>query len=108
MQNMELKYYLKMVLLENSYVSDKIYNEFMKKKTIVSKERETTLDMWVSYLAFVFDINFIPSLKYIKEKNYINILVDRLEYKKKETQKQMENIRLFANKYIEDRITSIN
>ena len=60
--------------------------------------------MWVSYIAFIFDYNFSSGLKYIKEKNYINILVDRINYKNEETKQKMEQIRDCANEYIVERI----
>lgn len=90
--------------MQNDTVSDKVYNAFMSKRAIYVKERETMLDMWVSYLAFIFDYNFNSGLKYIKEKDYINILIDRMDYKKKETKDRMENIRLFAINYINSRL----
>lgn len=88
--------------LENDVITDKIYDEFMNKKLIVSSERVTDMDCWVSYIAYIFDFYFESSLKYIKDKNYINILVDRINYKNNETKVKMENIRSFANKYIDD------
>lgn len=92
--------------LENEIITDKIYNKFLNKKLIVSSERITDMDCWVSYIAFIFDYHFKPSFKYIKDKNYINILVDRINYKNKDTKMKMENIRNIANEYIDDRINN--
>lgn len=94
--------------LQYDYISDKVYNEFMKAKTIISKERTTAMDMWVSYIAFIFDYNFSSGLKYIKEKNYIDILIDRIDYKNEDTKSKMEKIREFAKNYIDDRIERNN
>lgn len=91
--------------LENSLISDKIYNDFMQEKAILDTERKTALDVWVSYIAFIFDIYFPVSLNYIKEKNYINILVDKYNYQLPEAKKQMENIRNKANSFLENNIT---
>lgn len=91
--------------VEESLISDNIYNDFMSKKTIVSKERKTAIDIWISYIAFIFDYNFSSGLKYIKEKNYINILVDRFDYKENDTKEKMEVIRKFANDFIDEKIT---
>lgn len=90
--------------LENAAISDKIYNDFMNDKIIISSERITDIDHWVSYLAFIFDYNFNSGLKYIKEKNYINILVDRIEYKLEDTKIKMETIRKHAIDYIDNRL----
>lgn len=90
--------------LENDTISEKIYNDFMNNKIIISSERVTDMDCWVSYIAFIFDYNFNSGLKYIKENDYINILVDRIEYKNKDTKDKMKNIRKHALQYIEERI----
>ena len=66
--------------LENSLISDNIYKDFMSEKTILSKDRKTGIDIWISYIAFIFDFNFTCSLNYIKENDYINKLINRLHY----------------------------
>ena len=90
--------------IENSLITDKIYNDFMSKKTILSKDRRTGIDIWISYIAFIFDINYKSGLKYIKEKNYINQLVDRFHYKNTDTKIKMEEIRNFALSYINEHL----
>ena len=90
-------------ILENDVVSDNIYNDFMNDRVIVSKDRKTYLDFWVSYLAFMFDFNYIYGLEYIKEKNYINIIIDRLDYKKEETKQKIEEIRKHALEYVDNK-----
>ena len=37
--------------------------------------------MWVSYFAFVFDLNFKSSYQFIKENDYIHRNMERLEFK---------------------------
>lgn len=90
--------------MENSLISDNIFDDFMSAKTILSKDRKTAADIWVSYIAFIFDFNFISGLKYIKEKNYINILIDRFDFKNAVTKEKFETIRNFALEYIDKRI----
>lgn len=90
--------------LEGSDITDFIFNSFMNNNTIVSKDLVTPLDYWVFYLAFVFDFNFIPSLKYIKKENYINKIVGRFDYKLPNTKKKMEKVQSHAEQYINERI----
>lgn len=90
--------------LEQDIITDKIYNDFMNNRVIISSERITDMDCWVSYLAFIFDYNFNSGLKYIKEKDYINILVDRIDYKIPDTKNKMEQIRKHASNYINYRL----
>jgi len=86
--------------IESSIVSDNIYADFMNEKTILSKDRKTGLDIWVSYIAFIFGLYFKESLDLVKEKDYVNILIDRFDYKNDTAKKQMEEIRKKANNYL--------
>ena len=52
---------------------------------------------------FVFDLNFDISLNYIKEKNYVDIVIDRIDYKNNETKEKMEKIRKVANDFLDEK-----
>lgn len=84
-------------------VSEKVYENFMHHKCIKLEDRKTIIDYWVCVIAFIFDLNFNISLQYVKKNNYIDILVNRIEYKNKNTKQKMEDIRECAKKYIENR-----
>lgn len=86
--------------IENSMVSDNIYNDFMNEKTILSKDRKTPIDIWISYIAFIFGLYYKESLEYVNRLNYVNKLVDRFDYKIEETKNNMERIRDKGNNYI--------
>ena len=82
-------------------ISSKVYENFMKHKCIRLEDRKTIIDYWVCILAFIFDLNFDISLKYVKENNYIDILIDRIEYKNETTKQKMEGIRKCAKDYLD-------
>ena len=84
-------------------ISIKVYEDFMQQKCIKLEDRKTIIDYWVCVIAFIFDLNFNISLQYVKENNYIDILVDRLEYKNESTKQKMEDIRKCAKEYINNR-----
>ena len=84
-------------------ISNKVYNDFMNEKCIELKDRKTIIDYWVCMLAFIFDLNFDISLKYVKDKNYIDILIDRINYENRDTKVKMEEIRKCAKNYINRR-----
>lgn len=88
----------------HTIITEKLYNDFLNHKTIISSERVTPMDLWISYIAFIFDINFIPSFEYIKEKNYVINLVNRIEYINADTIFKMKKIEECAIKYIEEKI----
>lgn len=84
-------------------ISTKVYEDFVKHKCIKLDDRKTIIDYWVCVIAFIFDLNFNISSQYVKEKNYIDTLIDRIEYKNIDTKQKMENIRKCAKEYIENR-----
>ena len=86
--------------IENSLISDNIFNDFMNEKTILSKDRKTPTDIWISYIAFIYGLYFKESLLYIKENNYVNKLIDRFNYELDDTKEKIEKIRNKGNKYI--------
>lgn len=89
--------------IEYEEVTDIVYDDFMKHKLIKLSDRKTQIDFWICVIAFIFDLNFDVSLKYIKQKNYIDILIDRIDYKNLKTKKKMEEIRTVAKQYLEMR-----
>ena len=84
-------------------ISTKVYEDFMRHKCIKLDDRKTIVDYWVCVIAFIFDLNFDISLQYVKEKNYINTLIDRIQYKNSDTKQKMEDIRKCAKEYIDNR-----
>ena len=57
-------------------------------------------------MAFTFDLNFDVTYNIVKENDYINILIDRFDYKDIDTSIRMENIRNIINKFIDEKITN--
>ena len=76
----------------------------MSEKTILSKDRKTGIDMWISYIAFIFGLNFKCSYQLIKEKDYVNKIFDRFEYKLEA--KKMNELKIKALNYLEQKLAS--
>jgi len=87
--------------LEYEKISDNVYDAIMSKQCVKSSDRKTQIDYWICFIGFIFDLNFDISLNYIKEKNYIDIVIDRIDYKNNETKEKMEQIRKVANNFLE-------
>lgn len=84
--------------IEESKITDKVYHDFMNEKTILSQDRKTGIDIWISYIALIFGLYFNSSLKLIKEKDYVNQLFNRFSYKK--DAKKMDLLKDKANSYL--------
>ena len=69
-------------------------------KCILSADRVTQMDYWVSYIVYFFDINFKESFDIIAENDYLNRIIDRIPYSNPSTKKQMEKIRTYMQKFI--------
>lgn len=92
-----------MNVIENDIISDKIYDDFMSKKLININENKTRLDRWTGYIAFIFDMNFNDSLKYLKEQDLINKCFNRIKYSNVDTIIKMNSMKNLATKYVEER-----
>ena len=90
--------------LENSLISDNVYNSIIKEECVDIKDRVYPLDYWICILGFTFDINFNETLSIINKNDYINILVNRFKYTYSED--KMIKIKDILNNYIEKRLNS--
>ena len=88
--------------IENSLITEKVYSDFMNEKTIFSKDRKTGIDIWISYIAFIFGLEFKCSYELIKKKNYVNKLFDRFNYKSED--EKMHILRKKELAYLESKI----
>ena len=91
-------------ILENDVISENIFNDFMNNKVIRREDRKTYMDFLVSSIAFIFDFNFNTGLEYIQKMNYIDTIINRLDYKNIDTKQKMEKIRKHAIQYLEGRL----
>lgn len=90
--------------LENSTISDKVFETVKQNKCVDIHDRVTILDYWICVLAFIFDLNFKESYQIVKDNDYINILIDRFNYNDLETKSRMEEIRNIINNYIDSKL----
>ena len=93
--------------VNKSVLSEKIYNEFTKKATIKKGKnvRLKFIDDITCVISFIYDINYKTSFEIIKEKDYINKIIDRYNFQDQSTKTKVEEIRKLANEYIEEKTT---
>ena len=84
-------------------VTDAIFQCFASHKLILKDDRRTHMDMWISYLAFIFDFNFAASFNYVLENDYINLNIDRIPYSNPDTDMKMKKIKQIALKYCREK-----
>lgn len=84
----------------NENISIKVFEDFKKCKTILNRDKKTTLDKVVGIISFIFDIYFDETFAIIMENDYINKIINRFIIEDKEVKNNIEIIRKFANEYI--------
>lgn len=82
----------------NEPISEKVYDSIFNNKQVNRKEQKTSMDDWVSNIAYIFDLNFKPSFQILKEKDYINKIIDRTKTP------EMEKVRNYILEYIDKKI----
>ena len=80
-------------------ISKKVLEDFLQARQTERKFIKSNMDTWVSDIGMIFDLNYGISFKILKEKDYINKIIDRAD-----DIKEKEIIRNFANNYIAERI----
>ena len=89
-------------------ISDKVYEDFLNHKLLQIKDLKNEIDEWISYFAFIFDLNYWPSYLYIKENNYINRNFDRVTYTNSDTIKKIKIMKETANSFILENLDKIH
>lgn len=91
--------------IENSYVSDKVFEQ-INKKELVKRNKELKIEgvnKIISVIAFIYDIYYSESFSILYKNNYINKIIDRFEYKNYETKIKMNELKNIVNTYINDK-----
>ena len=82
-------------------ISPKVWESCLKKEAVLSQNRVTSVDYWVSYVAQYYDLNFKETWQIMKEKNYISRIIKRLDYKDEDTREKMEILDRQMNAHLE-------
>lgn len=83
-----------------SDITPKIRKDALEGRSILSADRVTLMDYWVSYLAYFYDLNYRESLDIAEENDYVRRLVRRIPYGNPETAKTMEELESCLLEYV--------
>lgn len=91
----------------NKSIASKSTIEQFKQEKLVKKNKTKTpepIDDILTVMAFIFDINYKPSLEIIRNEDYINKIVNRYNFIDEATKNSIEEARNITNNYIERNI----
>ena len=60
------------ISFDKDKINKKVYDSYMKHKSVDSHDRKTETDAVFAHTAFIYDINFKESFEILKETNYLN------------------------------------
>lgn len=86
-------------------ISEEVWNACLEGHSVLSKDRKTSLDYWVSYVAYFFDIYFTETLQIIHEQSYVEKVIDRIPYENLVSNKRMQELKKHVIEYIIKRVT---
>ena len=72
-----------------SPISPKVWESCKAEESVLSADRKTGIDYWMSYLALYFDINFPETYQIIKEQDYIRRIAERVPYSREDTKEKV-------------------
>lgn len=84
-------------------ISPKVMENFEKYEQADRNKFDRNIDSYINIISFIFDYNYITGLKIIKEKNYIERIMQPICIYK-ETKEQMKKVIKIADTYINERI----
>ena len=90
--------------VENSKISEDVIQQINNFSQTKRKKEETPIDNIMRVIAFIFDMNFKASFEILKKEDYINKIINRYNLKDEYTKQKVEEIRIMANKYINEKI----
>ena len=73
-------------------ISPKIREDAFAGRSILSSDRVTLMDYWVSYVAYFFDIAYKETMDIIREERYVERVIGRIPYENPETERKMREL----------------
>lgn len=99
--------FVSMEEMNQSLITPIIYEQMYRQELIYAPNRQTTLDMWLSYIAFIFDLYFPQSLEYIRKNHWIDRSFDRIHPQDLQTYQQYQILKQRTEEYVFQKGTSL-
>lgn len=90
-------------LINNSYISDNYYEQFINRKQIYIEKNQTKLDSVIVILSFAYDLNFDYSKKVVFETKYIKNILSKFNFSKENTKNKVLKIQKTIEDFLENK-----
>ena len=85
-------------------IAPKVLESGMSKESVLSSDRVSIVDYWISYIAQYYAINFPETYEIMREHDYVKRIMDRVPYALPETQEKMDILAAEMEEYMDERI----
>ena len=85
-------------------IAPKVWESCMAKESVLSSDRVSKVDYWISYIAQYYDINFPETYEIMREHDYVKRIMDRVPYALPKTQEKMDILAAEMEEYMDERI----
>lgn len=86
-------------------ISEKVFQDACAGRSIFSPDRKTAMDYWVSYIAYIYDINFTQTLQIMHENNDIPAIIHRIPCSNPDTAAKMKRLEADVQAYMRKAIS---
>lgn len=90
--------------ISKEVLSTEFFEDFKKERLLMYSNAKNDMDIMVAIIAHIYALNFKKSLEIIKENDYINKFVKRLDCQDKYTKEKMDEIAKMSMKYIDKKL----
>lgn len=81
-----------------------IMKDCLNHKSCRKEYMKTNIDCIVVWISYIYNLNFNYSLKIIKDNNYIDKMINLVNYKNENTYRAMQKIRFNVHEYINSKV----
>lgn len=85
-------------------ITNEVFDEMKQCRQIDRRILKNDLDWFVSNLSYIFDYNFKPGLNIVKEKGYVDFMINKITNKTEETKQELQEIQHILSNYIDRRL----
>ena len=78
--------------VEQEYITDEVYDRFMRHECIPKALRRTGVDIWIGFLGFFYDMNFPESIAIAREEGHYRRRFDTASFTHPETRTRISSI----------------
>lgn len=102
--NFYIKINKDVVVTDEDIISEKVFDCVKNKRKVLNSDRKSELDIRVSIIGWIYDLNFDCSFEVVKKENLVDKLFSTIKNANSETKEQLEELRKIGNEYVNEKL----